>query len=212
VRFRVTRSRLVTLRVVQLAPRCARVGSFRRQAHAGVNAIRLPRRVKGKVLHPGTYRVTVRLGGRRVARVVAVGRVPFENACAVAEVVASAVGSLGPLLGAAPAHSGVEALKRSRPGAAQPQLAAAGETAAPARGGVLGAAFTLGPSDDPALRVLFFAGAGLALLLFAAAALPRSAVPAGAAGALILRRRRDFVMVGVLILAAVEIAFLVSKL
>jgi hypothetical protein len=209
VRFRVNRTRMVTLRVVQLAPRCARVGSFRRKAHAGANAVRLPRRVKGRLLRPGTYRVTVRIGGRRFVRVVAVGRVPLENECAVAAALAAVGGD--PLLAAAPARSGVEAAKRSQ-AQARSQLAAAGETAAPARGGVLGAAFTLPSSSDRALRVLFFVGAALAVLLFAVAALPRGAVPAGAAAALIVRRRRDFVIVGVLILAAVEIAFLVSRI
>jgi hypothetical protein len=207
VRFSVRRARVVRFHVVQLAPRCARIGSFRRKLHRGMNTLRLPRRIDGRVLRPGTYRVMVRLGDRRVSRVVAVGRVPLENACAVEAVTAATAAVSSGAPAAPPPRSGVAAAERSH----VQLLAAQGETATPARGGVLGARFTFAPPASGPLRLLFFLAAAFAVLLLVASALPRSLVPAGAGAALLVQRRRELAFAGVLVLAAVEIAFLISR-
>jgi hypothetical protein len=51
---------LVEFVVVQVAPDCRRVGSFRVRGHRGVNRVRLDNRVGRQVLGPGTYELVTR--------------------------------------------------------------------------------------------------------------------------------------------------------
>jgi hypothetical protein len=67
--FVLGRPAVVEFVVVQLAPRCRRLGRFRVHGHQGVNRIRVGRRIGRRRLTPGTYRFVARTlpGGRRVA-------------------------------------------------------------------------------------------------------------------------------------------------
>jgi len=53
---------LVEFVVVQVAPECRRIGSFRVRGHRGVNRVRLDDRVGRHVLGPGTYELVTRPG------------------------------------------------------------------------------------------------------------------------------------------------------
>ena len=76
--FILRRRALVEFVVLELAPDCRRVGRFRVRGHRGVNRVRIPARVGGERLTPGTYTVVARAipSGRTVgrARLVVVDR------------------------------------------------------------------------------------------------------------------------------------------
>ncbi len=76
--FILRRPALVEFVVLELAPDCRRVGRFRVRGHRGVNRVRIPARVGGERLAPGTYTVVARAipSGRTVgrARLVVVDR------------------------------------------------------------------------------------------------------------------------------------------
>jgi len=168
--FILRRPALVEFAVIEVAPDCRRVGSFRVRGHRGVNRVRVPNRVGREPLAPGTYRVVARAipGGRTVgrARLVVVDRA-----------------SRGEIRAARRADS---CAPGSSVGTSDPAQPPAGALSVPARPksarhsarhhGVLGARFAKGAfsaAEDVPLWVYVLLALAIALL-GAAASLPKS--------------------------------------
>jgi hypothetical protein len=66
--FRLSRSGKARLTIVEIAPRCRRVGSIQVRGRAGLNRLRLGPRLRGNRLEPGTYEVGVLSSQGRLVR------------------------------------------------------------------------------------------------------------------------------------------------
>lgn len=63
--FRLTRPATLRITVVQVYPRCERIGTFTVRGRAGVNRIRFRGRLGSRALTPGGYRLIIRARGAR---------------------------------------------------------------------------------------------------------------------------------------------------
>ncbi len=191
----------------QLAPVCRRVGSYPFAARAGVNPLRLPRRVAGRHVAAGTYGLVGRTrSGRRVFDVVArvtrgrgsrleARELQHRPAC-VAALDTAVVGAATGVGGSATARS---ASGRPVGLSARP---AADHRRAP--GSPLVRAVSL--TDAPAtLRPLLYALLALSIGLLAVAAAPQAVLPAGPTAALVARHRAYLAACGIWLLAVVAV-------
>ena len=179
---------------MQLAPACRPVGAFTIRGHAGSNHLPFHRRLRGRLLPPGTYRVTGRTHGRQVVRatvVVAAVR-PTAQALGVgtcgaaASLLRSALGApvavRGPLLPSTKTLAG--------------SLSAPAEAAVVPHSGVLGAGFTNGGPRVDAARALLLADALFAIVLLGLAALPARALTNPRLSTLVETRRMELALAG----------------
>jgi hypothetical protein len=215
VKFRLDHAGPLVYTLEELAPVCRTLATFHGRGERGVNKVRFQARIGTRPVAPGTYRLVARRPGGAVvmaktlvvvrrARPTAeeLRRASRADTCGSGTQVVAEGGSLGK--GGAPAGSGKKTHARR-----------AARTAAPAerphgdRGGVLGVTKSLSPTPRK-LPFLVLALVGLAILLLALGALPRSVVPVAAAGALVARRRLELATAGIATLVASVIAYLIA--
>lgn len=198
--FTLRRAALVEFAVLEVSPDCRRVGRFRVRGHLGLNRVPLRSRVGRHSLSPGTYRLVARTlpSGRRVAdtRLVVVQRLSRREirSARTADVCG---GATRPVAGSA---RGITTAPRGPSPRARPEHAPQ-----PARHkGVLGARFARGAvaaaQDVP---LLLYALLGIAIVLLAAAAVPRRYVPT----TLLTRHREVVAFAGAALLVAVTITY-----
>jgi hypothetical protein len=218
VTFRLRHSGPLVFTLAEVAPVCRRLASFHARGERGVNRIRFQARVGNRTVEPGTYELVARRpgggivlvrklvivrGGTPTARQLATAR--KANTCvSTGSQAVSEAGST--VTGGAPAAGGG---KTSESGGTSRVAAPPSSPRATPSGGVLGEHMTLSPNPKK-LPFLVLALVGLAILLLALGALPRSAIPVGAAGALVARRRLELASAGVAVLVASLIAYLIA--
>ena len=202
--FRLTRPARIRVTVAQLAPACRPVGAFTMRGRAGSNRLLFHRRLHGRRLPPGTYRLTGRVDGRRVVRAIVV--VAAERPATVA---AGACGAAVSLLGAPIAVRGPLLLSRTSAGTRLP-AAAPEEAAVVPHSGVLGASFAKTGRRFDATRALLLADALFAIVLLGLAALPPRALASPRLAVLVETRRAELALAGVATLAVAVLAALVT--
>jgi hypothetical protein len=65
--FTLKKGTVVSFTIVRVYPSCERIGSFSVRAHAGVNRVRFPGRLRGRPLAEGTYRLVAHARGQEAA-------------------------------------------------------------------------------------------------------------------------------------------------
>jgi type IV secretory pathway TrbD component len=214
--FFLPRAARVFFTVRQVSPLCRATGHFSYRGHAGLNRVRFNGKLRGRQLDAGTYRISARArGGRTIPRVILVvvdGAAPTgaELAAARAANVCSAgagagsgaAGSTGASDGGSLASA--QQLERSLQPKTQP-LASGLAKGANSHSGVLAASLE---KTAEAIRPVIVFLLGLAILLLAVAALPRTAVPDPRFHDVLARHRVDLAGVGAAALVAVVILFL----
>lgn len=204
--FRLRQAARVRFTVVEVYPRCRVVGSFTVQGHLGVNRFRFNGRVHGTKLSTGTYQIGLRTKRDRLLRVtIAIFDAPVASPSAVAA-----------------------ARKRNACGSTAVFSPFAGSTFPPRIEGALttAAASSTRPTSHHVLGVdltaprriakeignnpLALAALGLAVLLLAAAAVPRTATPGGRTADLLVRERSALVLSGAVALAVGVIVIALS--
>jgi hypothetical protein len=192
--------------VVQLAPACRPVGAFTIRGHAGSNRLPFHRRLRGRRLPPGTYRLTGRVHGRRVVRATVVVAAVRPTIRTLAAGTCGAAASLLPTsLGAVRGPLLPSSTKRGRSPAAAPA-----EAAVVPHSGVLGAGFVKSGRGFDARRALLLADALFAIVLLGLAALPPRALADPRLAALVETRRLELALAGVATLAVAVLAAFVS--
>ena len=220
VAFRLKRPGRLVFTLEELWPACRKLATFPGNGRRGVNRVHFRPRVGKRSLRPGTYRLIAKRpngrivlrvklvivrGGKPTARRLAAAR--QANACAAAASLASASSGRGTTSGGGtPGQTGAP-----NPSGGGSHLAAPPEQphANPPAGGVLGSSVSLSPSPKK-IPFLVLALVGLAMLLLGIGALPRSAVPVAAAGALIARRRLEIAVAGIGTFVAAVVAYLLA--
>jgi hypothetical protein len=208
---------VLVLEVTQLAPLCRTIGAFRVRARAGMNTIRLPRRVDGTRLAPGTYWIRTRNRSFVDERFVVLARRPRgpvapllrRNVCddalfthGVPDIVGH--GTIGDSAGIDRVLSSVEA-------------EGAGPRSLGMRG-ALGQVWRLlpesaRPPEAPGwARPIVLGGLALAVLLLALGAVPQAAIPSSRAATLVVYRRHSLTVTGLATLAATFFIYLASVL
>jgi hypothetical protein len=188
----------------QVAPVCRPTGHISYRGHAGWNRARFNGRLGGRVLEPGTYRISARTGsGRTIRRLVLVvvdaaapsraelAAARSSNVCATASSTAGSTGA-----------SNTGGLGEADPIA---QLSAS-EVAkgSNSHSGVLAAALE---KTAEAIRPVIVSLLALAILLLAVAALPRAAVPDPHFHDVLARHRVDIAGIGAAAFVAVVLVF-----
>jgi hypothetical protein len=216
--FRLAHAGPLVFTLEELSPACRKLASFRGRGQRGVNRISFHARVGKKPVEPGTYRIVARRPGGRIVMqrtlVIVRGGKPSRrqlaaarraNVCPSTAKVATEPRPLSD--GGAPAGG-----SDSTPGTGS----ASHKTALPASppaghsaGEVLGVSTSLSPTPKK-LPFLVLALVGLAIVLLALGALPRSVVPVAAAGAVVARRRLEIAAAGMATLVASVIAYLIA--
>ena len=169
--FVLRKSAVVEFVVLQMAPECRRVGRFRVRGHQGVNRVRVPARVGGEPLAPGTYRV--------VARAIPTGRTVGRARLVVVDRASRAEIRAARKADSCTQHSSVGAPDPARPPAGALSVPPARPTSTrhpQRRHGVLGARFgrsAISLAEDVPLWVYALLAFAVGLL-GAAAALPKS--------------------------------------
>lgn len=208
----------VVFTVNQVSPACVGIGHFAVKGHAGLNRVRFAGRVRGKMLGPGTYRISARTAAgrvlRRVTLVVVGGSAPSRselralraaNTCTGENGTSTAAvtGTGGDGSSAAPGqnlpHPLAQAPKLSSglPAAREPNL----------HSGVLA---TSVEKTAKAIRPLLVALLALAILLLAIASVPRLGVAEPRFNYLLARHRLELAGLGAASLVAVAVAFLLA--
>lgn len=205
--FHVRRAGLVRFVVIEVG--CGRVASFPVRAHKGTNAITIRRRIKGRRLPDGTYRIRGRSHGRTVLRATLVigrgGTAPCALGTVSSEI--AAVFGLGTSSGAAEGTTSPAAASGSS------GKLAAGKAAAPLppkpRSGILGAtASKVLPDGGTQLGLLIVLAAAIFLLVVGA--LPREVVPHAGTAAFIGRRRAVIAAAGLAALGVFLISYFIG--
>ena len=230
--FSLAKPALVRFRVRLEAPDCRFVGSFTMRAHAGLNRIRFPGRIRGKELSPGTYGISafavhgdrVRPLGRIRVVVVPPGADVRSARPAPAACTGPREGFYGTAASALPADgdriSPAGGAGEDDEGGHVAGVAASGTKSSSAEAvdrrerstredrllGVVASPF----DDAPAwLQPLALWAMGVALVLLLLAALPGAVLRRGEIAALVGKRRAELATVGATLLAAVVVAALV---
>jgi hypothetical protein len=210
-RFRLAHAARVRVLVRQLAPVCRALGTFSFRADAGRVAVRLPRRIHGTPLRPGTYALLGHVRTRQVfdvrARLVpvagrrlAVRHHGLQDACA--QVLGAAVLPVPPIALPPAPHTGGGVHVKARHGsriAAPREVGTGGSAKSP-----IVKAVQLGNAPDR-LKPLLYALLALSIGLLSVAALPQDALPAGRAAALVATRRIWIAAAGIWLLAIVAL-------
>jgi hypothetical protein len=198
--------------LTQIAPRCRRVGTFAVHAHAGVNSLRLPGRLHGRPLPPGTYVLSATVRGRPILGVTVVVTTGRPTAAEVARARARNVCGarlafrLVTFVRPAGTKGPVGARQEVRSHSAQSvQVAVAG---APRAGGVLGTEFSPPTRGRDVSRMLLIAAAALAIVLLGMAALPSSLLADARLAAVVEHRRVELALAGCGMLLGAVIAYL----
>jgi hypothetical protein len=212
----------VLFTVNRVSPDCTAIGHFTVAGHAGLNRVRFANRFRGRVLEPGTYRISARTpdGGivRRVTLVVVDGPAPTreelrtlraENVCASdndASSFGTASTSSGPGSGAS-AAAGTPA--QALPSAGSPDLtpSISAPDAPDISGGVLASSVE---KTARAVRPILVALLLIAIVLLALASVPRVAVAGGRTNDMLARHRAEIAGLGAVALVATAVAFLLS--
>lgn len=215
-RFTLASSESVHVTVWQESPRCRLFGHYRFAGSQGANVLHLPRRVDGRRVTQGTYRLVGLAAHREVLDVhirvvrrrggLRVRRVGLADACdrtvAAAELTAAAGGI------------GLQALRPSASRSAETGTSPPGTMAAPSppeasRGPAGAPRLALVPRAATA-RTLLFVLLGLAIALLATASLPASATGAGATRSGVARHRAAVASAGFATLVAAILAELLT--
>jgi hypothetical protein len=209
--FRLRRGGKVRMLVIQAG--CGPIASFTFHGHPGVNRVRIGRRIDGRRLPDGTYRIRGRSHGRTVVRAALVVGRGGHRPCALALIATR----LHDVFGGGPKGTGAGS------GDASPGASAAGSGSSASKRGSDKAAVRAKPGSGllaaQASKVLPGKGTtqiALALVLAAAAlllalgAFPRELVPHGAVGGFLARRRAGIAGAGLAMLAAVVISYFIT--
>lgn len=202
--FHLRRAGLVRLVVVEVG--CGRVASFPVPAHAGTNAITVRRRIEGRRLPDGTYRIRGRSHGRTVLRATLVigrgGRAPCALGTVARQIAAVfGAGASGHAAGGTAASGDGGELAAGKAAAALPPRPP---------GGILGAAASKVLPEGGGTQLGLLVVLAAAIFLLAVGALPREAVPHAGTAAFIGRRRTAIATAGLGALAAFLISYLVG--
>ena len=199
--------------LVQVAPACRYVGSYRRRVRAGANVVRFRARFGGRALAAGTYSIRI--------------DAPSRDRPLLQVRVVVAAGTLRPAGPHAALHA--SACARRLPTQAADATSAGGGRD---RGGTAGVAATKPPTPRPPASLptrvghaaeeaaeaaarahpLVLATVVLAILLLGAAALPAQALPATAARGVLVERRPALAIAGMTALLLAALAFLATVL
>lgn len=223
IHFWLSRARTVVFYVDQLSPECRYVGKFLVRGRNGRNIVRFRGRIGGRVLEPGTYRLTARPRGEHGRRLAGVTIVVLEhppgrselvaarsrNTCPggtppsvlAAETVAAATGTSG-----GGEAGGGDGLTKSPTGGVAGAIAATGRPSDTVSPGPLGAAVDTIQSAAEAVPPVLFALAALAVMLLALAAMPQP-VRASRTGAALVHHRGTLALAGVGVLIAAILSF-----
>ena len=207
---------MVDLRVMQIAPLCRTVGRIVIRGHAGRNVVRFRGRVGGRILVPGTYRITPRLRTgvelRSLLLVVVAGRAPTPgevasaratDACAAWNASGSArfaAWILRPIAPTLPAQSGGTKLEAGA-NASRPDLSRFG--------GILGANVAQALQDPTSVSPILLILLAIAICLLGLAALPRSVVASPMLAEQLTHRRLELALAGTTTLLAVILTYMI---
>jgi hypothetical protein len=192
--------------VVEVFPLCRVVGFFTVRGHAGINRFRFNGRVQGKRLPAGTYQIGLGTRRGRLLRVTiaifdSVVGSPSAVAAARKRNVCGATTSFSSSLGFVP--TGVEG-----------RSAAAGSSSSSGSNHVLGVDVTALAPQNLAKEIgkspFAIVALGLAVLLFALAAVPEAATPGARTADLLARRRSVMILAGGVAFAASVIILALS--
>jgi hypothetical protein len=209
-----------TVRIVVLQVGCGRIASFPLHAHEGTNTLRVRRRIDGRRLPDGTYKIRGRSDGHTVLRATLVVGRGGKAPCSLASVASRIDAVFGPSTPAtgSTATAGTAASSTSGSGATAAgggsgKLAAGKDTAAvraKPNSGVLGATASkvLPGNGGTQLGLLIVLAA--AIFLLTAGALPREAVPHAGAAAFLVRRRATIAVAGLTALAAFLVSYFIT--
>jgi hypothetical protein len=206
--FRLSRSAMVELTFIRIAPDCRVVGRLRVGGHAGLNRMRFRGRIGRRVLSPGTYRVTARTlrprGARQMqVRLVIVGEpnpppgmiaaARAANACAAGprDQESATVAAAGPTTGG--------------PDRVAPESKPIFTRAV----GVLGARFTRAVELVQAVPPFLFVILALAIALLALAATPLRATPSLRLRKLLAYHRELVALAGTVAVIGVTITYVI---
>lgn len=230
IHFWLSRARTVVFYVDQLSPECRYVGKFLVRGRNGRNTVRFRGRIGGRVLEPGTYRLTARPRGEHGRRLAGVTIVVLEqppgraelaaarsrNTCPggkppsvlAAEAVAATAGASGDGESGSAGESGGggDGLTKSPTGGVAGAIAASGRPSDAVSPGPLGAAVDSIQSAAEAVPPVLFALAALAVMLLALAAMPQP-VRASRTGAALVHHRGTLALAGVGVLIAAILSF-----
>ena len=201
---------------MQIAPECRTAGRIVIRGHAGRNVVRFRGRVGGRLLGPGTYRVTPRLRAgtelRSLLLVVVAGRAPARGEVAsarAADACAAAWAASGSARFAASIFQPTAAALPS--GGTQ---LAAGATASrkdlSQLGGILGANFAQALQDPTSVSPVLLILLAIAICLLGLAALPRSVVASPGLAEQLTHRRLDLALAGTTTLLVVVLTYMIS--
>jgi hypothetical protein len=209
---------VVDLRVMQIAPLCRTVGRIVIRGHAGRNVVRFRGRVGGRILVPGTYRITPRLRTgvelRSLLLVVVAGRAPTPgevasaratDACAAWNASGSAGFAAwisGPIAPTLPARSVETKLDAG---------ATASRTDLSRLGGILGAGFAQTLQDPTSVSPVLLILLAIAICLLGLAALPRSVVASPALAEQLTHRRLELALAGPTTLLMVVLTYMIFR-
>jgi hypothetical protein len=207
--FVLKRPALVDFVVIQVAPRCRRVGRFRVAGRAGRNRIPFRGRIGRRLLGPGTYRIKAQplRGGRAVldSRFVIATRpnkgeiAQARNADVCLQSASSSLSSAGSTAAGPAQKNGSDG---TAPGRTERRSGSSGR-----RHGVLGARFAWAQRGTSGW-LLALLGMGIGLL--AVAALPLSVAPEWRVRELLARGRGPTALAGIGTILGVTVAYLLQ--
>ncbi len=209
ISFSLSAPATVIFRVDELAPECRFRGTFRVRGRSGRNVVRFRGRLRGRLLPPGTYRVTAYPRGRPGRRLETVTVVVLARPAGRAALAARARNTCGVSTKQSPGWTG----------AAEPLSPAGGVAGARARlvspkpkegrsrRNRLGGALGTFAADAFAVPPAIFALSGLAVLLLAFASMPQP-IRTSRAGATLVHHRGTIALAGVTVLITSLLAFL----
>lgn len=221
VKFRLAHRARVVFTVFELYPNCRRVTSFVVAGHRGVNRVKVRRKIAGKLLEPGTYRINARVAGgtplfQLVLAVVktrpTAKQLAFErnrNACAspALALVTSSDGAAGALTATVLAPKTQQTQQKSeivRQQNAIPVVGAKSEQPPSA------SAFSPTRISQNATNPFVILALVAAMVLLGLAALPRTAIPDARLTDTLVRHRLDLVLGGATALAAAAFALFLA--
>lgn len=208
--FHVRRAGVVRVVLIQVG--CGRVASFPVHAHEGTNAITVRRRIDGRRLPDGTYRIRGRSHGHTVLRATLVIGRGGTAPCTLATVTSQIAAVFG--TGASSdSTAGTGSSSAAGASGSSGKLAAGkGPTAIAPKphSGVLGATASkvLPGSGGTQLGLLIVLAA--AIFLLTVGALPREAVPHPGTAAFLVRRRATIAVAGLTALGAFLISYFIT--
>jgi hypothetical protein len=229
--FRLPARSLVVFQIRRIAPSCAAVGTFRVRGRAGLNRVRFPGRVRGRLLPPGTYELRA-LGLPNVRVRVAIlprgsSARDARAALRATNVCPSVQPEPEPTPLASTAGAGAPPASEEPPSFADGESTAGGVASsapsgpsgtAPPRegrlrsfgGDALGTIASGAREAGPLALGLILAGIVAAILLLVTASLPQTAARGQLLATLVTDHRLELTLAGVATLVVVTLAYLIS--